>query len=152
MARAGGADAAWRWDDRSGVLNAYYAAADVASWRKPEPFGGHNPLEPRPPRHRGRDRSPPLEPSRRRCARWNRSAASGCGARRRMLARGAQPLLGDAAERERQAAAGRRVADEMRGAARPRRGAARSVEAVAAGVSRVLRSAAACAGTEPWPE
>lgn len=37
----------WRWDDRSGVLNDYYAAADVAfvggSLR---PYGGHNPLEP----------------------------------------------------------------------------------------------------------
>ncbi len=37
----------WRWDDRAGVLNDYYAAADVAfvggSLR---PYGGHNPLEP----------------------------------------------------------------------------------------------------------
>jgi len=38
---------AWRWDDRSGVLGDYYAAAEVAfvggSLR---PYGGHNPLEP----------------------------------------------------------------------------------------------------------
>ena len=35
------------WDDRTGILNAYYAAAEVAyvggSMR---PYGGHNPLEP----------------------------------------------------------------------------------------------------------
>jgi 3-deoxy-D-manno-octulosonic-acid transferase len=40
-------DGAWGWVERAGVLNAYYAAADVAfvggSLR---PYGGHNPLEP----------------------------------------------------------------------------------------------------------
>ena len=38
---------AWIWDDRTGILIAYYAAAEVAyvggSLR---PYGGHNPLEP----------------------------------------------------------------------------------------------------------
>jgi 3-deoxy-D-manno-octulosonic-acid transferase len=37
----------WRWDDRIGVLNDYYAAADVAFvGGSLMPFGGHNPLEP----------------------------------------------------------------------------------------------------------
>ncbi len=38
---------AWRWDDRAGVLNAYYAAAEVAFvGGSLAPHGGHNPLEP----------------------------------------------------------------------------------------------------------
>ncbi len=41
------APGAWSWEDRTGVLLGYYAAADVAfvggSLR---PYGGHNPLEP----------------------------------------------------------------------------------------------------------
>jgi 3-deoxy-D-manno-octulosonic-acid transferase len=37
----------WRWDARSGVLNAWYEAADVAFvGGSLGPFGGHNPLEP----------------------------------------------------------------------------------------------------------
>jgi 3-deoxy-D-manno-octulosonic-acid transferase len=48
LARDGAAEpGAWHWDDRTGVLLQYYAAADVAfvggSLR---PYGGHNPLEP----------------------------------------------------------------------------------------------------------
>ena len=48
VARSGGpSEGAWGWVERAGVLNAYYAAADVAfvggSLR---PYGGHNPLEP----------------------------------------------------------------------------------------------------------
>jgi 3-deoxy-D-manno-octulosonic-acid transferase len=43
----GASGRAWRWDDRSGVLNAYYAVADVAfvggSLAR---HGGHNPIEP----------------------------------------------------------------------------------------------------------
>jgi 3-deoxy-D-manno-octulosonic-acid transferase len=42
-----GAEGAWRWDDTVGVLNDYYAAAEVAfvggSLAR---FGGHNPIEP----------------------------------------------------------------------------------------------------------
>jgi 3-deoxy-D-manno-octulosonic-acid transferase len=50
-ARAGVTDAGggegWRWDDRSGVLNAYYAGADVAFvGGSLLPYGGHNPMEP----------------------------------------------------------------------------------------------------------
>ena len=38
---------AWRWDDRPGVLPAYYAGADVAFvGGSLAPWGGHNPLEP----------------------------------------------------------------------------------------------------------
>ena len=38
---------AWRWDDRSGVLNGYYAAADLAFvGGSLLPYGGHNPIEP----------------------------------------------------------------------------------------------------------
>jgi len=41
------AAAAWRWDDRPGVLAGYYAAADLAFVGGTlEPYGGHNPLEP----------------------------------------------------------------------------------------------------------
>jgi 3-deoxy-D-manno-octulosonic-acid transferase len=42
-ARAG----AWRWDERSGVLTAYYAASEIAVVGGTfGPYGGHNPLEP----------------------------------------------------------------------------------------------------------
>ncbi len=42
-----GGDRGWRWDDRPGVLNAYYAAADVAFvGGSLADYGGHNPLEP----------------------------------------------------------------------------------------------------------
>ena len=41
------ANGAWRWDDRTGVLLSYYAAADVAFvGGSLKPYGGHNPLEP----------------------------------------------------------------------------------------------------------
>jgi 3-deoxy-D-manno-octulosonic-acid transferase len=40
-------DGAWRWDDRLGVLNAWYAGADAAFvGGSLLPYGGHNPLEP----------------------------------------------------------------------------------------------------------
>lgn len=43
----GGQAGAWLWDDRLGVLNGYYAAADVAFvGGSLVPHGGHNPLEP----------------------------------------------------------------------------------------------------------
>lgn len=43
----GGQTGAWLWDDRLGVLNGYYAAADVAFvGGSLVPHGGHNPLEP----------------------------------------------------------------------------------------------------------
>jgi 3-deoxy-D-manno-octulosonic-acid transferase len=38
---------AWRWDERAGVLGAYYGAAEVAVVGGTfGPYGGHNPLEP----------------------------------------------------------------------------------------------------------
>jgi len=49
LSAAEGAPAAgaWRWDERLGVLNEYYAAADVAFvGGSLGPYGGHNPLEP----------------------------------------------------------------------------------------------------------
>jgi 3-deoxy-D-manno-octulosonic-acid transferase len=40
-------DRAWRWDAQPGVLNAYYAASEVAFvGASLVPLGGHNPLEP----------------------------------------------------------------------------------------------------------
>jgi len=109
---------AWRWDDRSGVLNAYYAVADVAFvGGSLLPYGGHNPLEPAAagaavvigPHH------PAQADAVRALAqeRGVRIAAPGAD-----LAQAFATLLGDAAERTRQAAAGGRVADDMRGAAR----------------------------------
>lgn len=49
LARPGAAAApgTWRWDERLGVLNEYYAAAEVAFvGGSLGPYGGHNPLEP----------------------------------------------------------------------------------------------------------
>jgi len=38
---------AWRWDDRPGVLNGYYATADIAIvCGSLGPYAGHNPMEP----------------------------------------------------------------------------------------------------------
>jgi 3-deoxy-D-manno-octulosonic-acid transferase len=112
------ATGAWRWDDRSGVLNAYYAAADLAFvGGSLLAYGGHNPLEPAAagaavvigPHH------PTQADAVRALAkeRGVRIAASGAE-----LADALTTLLGDADERARQAEAGRRVAEEMRGAAR----------------------------------
>ena len=112
------ADAPWRWDDRTGVLNAYYAVADLAFvGGSLEPYGGHDPLEPAAtgaaviigPHHPSqRDAVQALE----RC-RAVRVAAKG-----RELLEALTTLLGDAAERERQSRAGLAVANESRGVAR----------------------------------
>lgn len=46
-AHGNGVPVAWRWDDRSGVLNAYYEAAEVAFVGGTLlDYGGHNPMEP----------------------------------------------------------------------------------------------------------
>ena len=114
---ADGPDEAWRWDDRTGVLNAYYAAADAAFvGGSLSPYGGHNPLEPAAtgaaivmgPHHSSQSEAV------RALERANAIRIAAPGAE---LARALETLLGDPAERERQALAGRRVADEMRGAA-----------------------------------
>ena len=109
---------AWHWDDRTGVLNAYYSAADVAFvGGSLLPYGGHNPLEPAAceaavvigAHHASqRDAVRTLE-----AARAVRVVADGAA-----LSRALEVLLGDAAERARQAGAGRLAAEEMRGAAR----------------------------------
>ncbi|MBI3540110.1 MAG: hypothetical protein HY076_07540, partial [Candidatus Eisenbacteria bacterium] len=45
--RASGADGAWRWDHHLGVLQRYYAVADLAIVGGTfAPYGGHNPIEP----------------------------------------------------------------------------------------------------------
>jgi len=111
-------DGAWRWDERSGVLNAYYAAADVAFvGGSLVPYGGHNPLEPAAAgaavlvgaHHDSQAQAVRALEGRQAV----RVASSGAD-----LARALETLLGDDAERERQAHAGRGVAEEMRGAAR----------------------------------
>jgi 3-deoxy-D-manno-octulosonic-acid transferase len=117
---------AWRWDDRTGVLNGYYAVADVAFvGGSLLPYGGHNPLEPAAagaavvigPHH------PAQEDAVRALERHRgvRIAAPGPALTAALAA-----LLGDAAERGRQAEAALQVAEEMRGAAR------RAVERLAA--------------------
>ena len=46
MSEAAASDV-WRWDDRMGVLTAWYQAADVAFvGGSLAPYGGHNPMEP----------------------------------------------------------------------------------------------------------
>jgi 3-deoxy-D-manno-octulosonic-acid transferase len=119
VARAGGeSDGAWRWDDRPGVLNAYYAAADVAFvGGSLVPYGGHNPLEPAATgaavvtgAHHESQAEAVQALAARRAVRVASSEAE--------LARALAVLLGDDAERERQARAGRAVAEELRGAAR----------------------------------
>ena len=109
---------AWRWDDRTGVLSGYYATADVAFvGGSLMPYGGHNPLEPAAagaavvigPHH-------PTQADAVRALEQRRAvrvAAPGTE-----LQSALATLLGDAAERERQAGAALQVAEEMRGAAR----------------------------------
>jgi 3-deoxy-D-manno-octulosonic-acid transferase len=108
----------WRWEDRTGVLNAYYAVADVAFvGGSLLPYGGHNPLEPAAagaavligPHH------PTQMAAVRALERWNAVRIAAAGPE---LVRALATLLGDAAERRRQAEAGRLAAEEQRGAAR----------------------------------
>src|SRR5262249_4646789 len=109
---------AWAWDDRTGVLNSYYAAADVAFvGGSLLPYGGHNPLEPAAagaavvigPHH----------PSQAEAVRaLERREAVRIAAPGAALAAALRAPLRDAAERPRHAAAALFVAEEMRGAAR----------------------------------
>jgi 3-deoxy-D-manno-octulosonic-acid transferase len=109
---------AWHWDDRTGVLNAYYAAADVAFvGGSLMPYGGHNPLEPAAcgaavliGAHHASQREAVRALEARRAVRVVADEAE--------LKRALEVLLVDAAECRRQAAAGLLVAEEMRGAAR----------------------------------
>src|SRR5262249_44786906 len=111
-----GADA-WRWDDRSGVLNGYYAAADLAFvGGSLMPYGGRNPLEPAAagaavvigPHHPSQSDAVRALEARHAI----RIAAPGAELKAALTT-----LLGDPAERARQAEAGRAAAEEMRGAA-----------------------------------
>lgn len=114
-ADAGGA---WRWDDRTGVLNAYYAVADVAFvGGSLLPYGGHNPLEPAAAgaavvigRHHPSQADAVRALERRQAVRVVSTEAE--------LQQALETLLTDAGERQRQAEAGRTVAEVMRGAAR----------------------------------
>src|SRR5439155_18702056 len=109
---------AWRWEDRTGVLNAYYSAAEVAFvGGSLLPYGGHNPLEPAAlgaavvlGRHHGsqRDGVRALEEA---------GAAWVCGSEED-LGQSLATLLGDDAERARRAARGLAVVRDRRGAAR----------------------------------
>ena len=113
-----GAAGAWRWDDRTGVLNAYYAAADVAFvGGSLLPYGGHNPLEPAATgaavvigRHHPSQADAVRALERRQAVRVVSPGAE--------LQQALETLLVDGDERQRQAEAGRTVAEVMRGAAR----------------------------------
>ncbi len=118
-AKDGGArDGGWIWDHRLGVLNDYYAAAEVAFvGGSLMPYGGHNPLEPAAcgaavivGSHTHAQREG-LEALGRRAA---VSVAETVEELERALAR----LLGDAEAREQQARAALEVVNELRGAAR----------------------------------
>ena len=112
------ANGAWRWDDRTGVLNAYYSAADLAFvGGSLLPYGGHNPLEPAAAGaaviigpHHPTQREAVAALERRKAV---RVAASG-----EDLERALRELIENGAERTRQAEAGRAAAAETRGAAR----------------------------------
>jgi len=110
--------ATWRWDGRPGVLPGYYAGADVAFvGGSVVRRGGHNPLEPAAsgvavlmgPHH-----SAQLEGV--RALEANGAIAIVRGAEDAAVT--LERLLGDARARERQALAGRAVADSLRGVAR----------------------------------
>jgi 3-deoxy-D-manno-octulosonic-acid transferase len=111
-------DGAWRWEDRTGVLNAYYSAADVAFvGGSLLPYGGHNPLEPAAAgaavvigRHHPSQADAVRALERREAVRVVSPGAE--------LQQALATLLADADERQRQAEAGRTVAEVMRGAAR----------------------------------
>ena len=114
----GGADGAWHWDDRTGVLNAYYSAADVAFvGGSLLPYGGHNPLEPAAAgaavvigRHHPSQAEAVRALQRRHAVRVVSPGAE--------LEDALQTLLAHPDERQRQAEAGSTVAEVMRGAAR----------------------------------
>ena len=109
---------AWRWDDRTGVLNAYYAAADVAFvGGSLLPYGGHNPLEPAAAgaavvigRHHPSQADAVRALERRQAVRVVSTEAE--------LRQALETLFTDEDERRRQAEAGRTVAEVMRGTAR----------------------------------
>ncbi len=113
-----GREAAWHWDDRAGVLNSYYSAADIAFvGGSLLPYGGHNPLEPAAAGaavvigpHHPSQREAVLALEKRQAVRIATSDQD--------LSRALGTLLADPAERARQAEAGRLTAEEMRGVAR----------------------------------
>ena len=109
---------AWRWDDRSGVLNAYYAAAEVAFvGGSLAPHGGHNPLEPAAygaallmgPHHASQGEA--VAALKRRDALWEVEDEAALGS-------ALTALLGNPAAREIRARAAIEVAQSQRGAGR----------------------------------
>lgn len=108
---------AWRWDDRPGVLPAYYAAADAAfvGGSLLRRYAGHNPLEPAAcgaavivgPHHASQ--LPAMRALEREGAVWIAPPGE-------PLARALAALLGDAAERGRRAARGLAAVERERGA------------------------------------
>ena len=119
------AEGAWRWENRTGVLLDYYAAAEVAFVGGTlKPYGGHNPLE---PAAAGAavllgsyfsSQADAVRALRERHGAWIASSP-----RELLLALGG--LLGDGAARAAQVAAALEVVAEQRGAA------ARSVDRLA---------------------
>jgi 3-deoxy-D-manno-octulosonic-acid transferase len=111
-------EGAWRWDDRLGVLNAYYAAAEVAFvGGSLLPYGGHNPLEPAAcgaavivgsHHHAQREGVLALE----------RRGGVQVASTEDELLRAMAELLGDDAARARQSGIAREVVDGLRGGAR----------------------------------
>jgi 3-deoxy-D-manno-octulosonic-acid transferase len=123
---AGGEEGAWLWDDRLGVLQGYYGAAEVAFvGGSLAPHGGHNPLEPAAcgaalimgPHHASQeDVVRQLETAGGLCVAGSEPELSG----------ELERLLGDPAARAAAGGAARGIADQRRGAAR--RTVARLVE------------------------
>jgi 3-deoxy-D-manno-octulosonic-acid transferase len=120
------ADGEWRWEDRLGVLNDWYAGADVAFvGGSLLPYGGHNPLEPA--AFGAAVVTGPHTASQGEAVR----ALSAAGALRAVrdadeLEQALRELLGDAATREGASAAARSTVAAARGAAH--RAAVRLVE------------------------
>jgi 3-deoxy-D-manno-octulosonic-acid transferase len=125
LAKGGGASseraaatALWHWDDRAGVLNAYYAAAEVAFvGGSLLAYGGHNPLEPAAcgaavvmgSHHRSQ-----LPAVQALAGESGITIVSGD----RELAEALERLLGDPSARARQTAAAHRALAALRGAAK----------------------------------
>jgi 3-deoxy-D-manno-octulosonic-acid transferase len=112
------APGAWRWDDRAGVLAAYYGAGEVAVVGGTfGPYGGHNPLEPA-ACGAAVVAGPHLESQRPAAEALTAAGALEIVPNDRALAAALRALLEDDALRARRAAAALAVADAVRGATR----------------------------------
>jgi 3-deoxy-D-manno-octulosonic-acid transferase len=109
---------AWRWDDRAGVLAAYYRAAEVAVVGGTfGPYGGHNPLEPA-ACGAAVIAGPHLESQRSAADALTAAGALEIAADEPALIAALRKLLEDEALRSRRAAAALKTAETERGATR----------------------------------